>query len=160
MGVSAVLIYCRDHIGRGMSARISDTMREQSQGQTVTTKRPPLDMFIVAGLSIGGMCLSVVLLIAAIVCAVVGFVMFMNDGEWPRMTICTVYRFANSPPYATYAMFADSRCSYEFSMRGLNVILSRLFDDTALLPFLLLAFVASYALSWGIMLLHAHVRDI
>lgn len=126
----------------------------------MTTKRPPLDTFIVGGLAIGCAGLSFAFLLAAIVTAIVRFAMFMSAGEWPRMTVCTIYRYANAPVHTTYAMVADSRCSYEFSMRGLNVILSGLLNDTALLSFLVTATIASYALSWGIMLLYANVREV
>jgi len=116
-------------------------------------------MLIFGGLSIGFLCVSGALLMAAIACAIARFAIFMREGEWPRMTVCTMYRFANSPPHTTYAMLQDSRCSYEFSMRGLNVILGRLFDDTALLSFLLLAVVVFYALSWGVIALYSNVRN-
>jgi hypothetical protein len=75
------------------------------------------------------------------------------------MTVCTVYRYATSPPFITYAMLADSRCSYSFTPRGL-MIFRYLFDDVAAEPFFLAAGLASYALPWGVLILCAYAtRD-
>jgi hypothetical protein len=125
----------------------------------MTTKRAPLDWLAVGALSIGGVCVSIVLVLAAGVVAFVRFVMFMSDGEWPRMTACTIYRYANSPTLSTYAVLADSRCSYSFSLRGFNVIADNLFNEWSAFSLLLLAGLAGYAFSWGLMILYAYVRD-